>query len=526
LENGYLVVPRIDFDGYGALELTFRLDFDGEWVLILEQATEASLSISNSGVFDPVQFTIDVNEIELDTGALYAVQLKLLSQTDYFVFSIAEAVHLNPLPAFDHSAEALPPSGWPPADYIPRTTSLGSSSSCDTSCASLFAEYILGASNKSNQQVTSQAQAVAAGPREQARRIHDRLVGIPPDPATLDAMTSLISEGNPQGAADLAMTDPNFYRNVLKNWITPWTNEAESVFAPLNDYTATVIGMIRDDVPFNQVLTADLVYVGAPGVVSTPYSQSDNQHYQELEDDRIDLSDPEQLIPVMQSTLSGSQLSAADTAGVITTRAAGEAFFSAGTNRRMWRFTAMNFLCQDMEDLHDITRPADRIRQDVNRSPGGDSSIFNNQCVGCHSGMDPMAGAYAYYEWDDEQGRVMYTPGEVQNKYLINSGFFPQGFITINDRWDNYWREGQNYNLGWREPMSTGYGVKSLGAEVTNSRAFSLCQVEKVFEKVCFHPPGNPTERGEVNRIADVFESENYNIKRVFSEVATYCMGG
>jgi hypothetical protein len=120
----------------------------------------------------------------------------------------------------------------------------------------------------------------------------------------------------------------------------------------------------------------------------------------------------------------------------------------------------------------------------------------------------------------------MYTPGEVQNKYLINSGFFPQGFITINDRWDNYWREGQNYNLGWREPVSTGYGVKSLGAEVTNSRAFSVCQVEKVFEKVCFHPPGNPTERGEVNRIADVFESENYNIKRVFSEVATYCMGG
>ena len=44
LENGYLVVPRIDFDGYGALELTFRLDFDGEWVLILEQATRSRRS--------------------------------------------------------------------------------------------------------------------------------------------------------------------------------------------------------------------------------------------------------------------------------------------------------------------------------------------------------------------------------------------------------------------------------------------------------------------------------------------------
>jgi hypothetical protein len=80
--------------------------------------------------------------------------------------------------------------------------------------------------------------------------------------------------------------------------------------------------------------------------------------------------------------------------------------------------------------------------------------------------------------------------------------------------------------LDWRGASDRGFGAKSLGAEVASTRAFSVCQVEKVFEKVCFHPPGNPTERGEVNRIADVFESENYNIKRVFSEVATYCMGG
>ena len=369
------------------------------------------------------------------------------------------------------------------------------------------------------------ASSSLAGPREQARRIHDRLVGVPPEPAVLDAMATLISQGDPQGAAHLAMTDTHFYTNVLKNWITPWTNEAQTVFAALNDYTATVIGMIRDDVPFNEVLSADLVYVGAPGLVSSPYSHIDNLHYEELEANRIDLSDPSQLVPVPQSSLSGSQLNSSDTAGIITTRAAGEAFFQAGTNRRMFRFTAMNYLCRDLEDLQDITLPADRIRQDVNRSPGGDSSLFHNQCSGCHNVMDPVASAYAYYEWDDNMGRVVYTPGQVQGKYLLNAGIFAPGFITTNDRWDNYMREGQNYALGWRNTLSTGYGAKSLGVEIADSRAFSVCQVEKVFENVCFHPPGNPTERSEVGRIADIFETDNYNMKRVFAEVAAYCMG-
>jgi hypothetical protein len=46
-----------------------------------------------------------------------------------------------------------------------------------------------------------------------------------------------------------------------------------------------------------------------------------------------------------------------------------------------------------------------------------------------------------------------------------------------------------------------------------------------VYELVCFHPPGNPAERAEVSRIADVFEAQNYSMKRVFAEVAVSCMG-
>ncbi len=365
----------------------------------------------------------------------------------------------------------------------------------------------------------------AAGSREQARRMHDRLVGVPPDPGTLQAMVTLIDAQDALGAADLAMSHPAFYRVALKNFATPWTNVEGDVFAPLNDYSATVIGMIRDDVPFDQVLSADLVYVGANGVVTSAYSHTDNDHYEQLEANRVDLGDPNLFVGVPQSGLAGSVLQPDDTAGVTTTRAAAEAFFSAGTNRRMWRFISMNYMCRDLEQMKDITPPVDRIRQDVSRSPGGDSSIFHNHCTGCHAGMDPLAGAFAYYQWDDETERLVFTQGQVQPKHLINAETAPYGYVTVDDRWDNYWREGSNAALGWGEGPAGGFGAKSLGQEVTASRAFAVCQVEKVFSQVCFRPVNSPEDRAAVERIADVFEQENYSMKRVFAETAVECMG-
>ncbi len=369
------------------------------------------------------------------------------------------------------------------------------------------------------------ASGAAAGPREQAKRMHDRLVGVPPPEALLDAMATEISAGDPIAAAYRAMEHPAFYTTLLRNFVTPWTNVAQTVFAELNDYSATVIGMVRDEVPFDQILSADLVYVGAPGVVGAAYSHTNNDHYRQLEASRANLGDPAVLVARTQSGISGSQLAAADTAGVMTTRAAAEAFFSAGTNRRMWRFVAMNFLCRDMEELKDITRPTGRIRQDLSRSPGGDSSVFLNHCSGCHSGMDPMAGAYAFLEWDAAAERLVSTPGRVQAKYLINANTFPAGYATVDDRWDNYWRAGPYASLGWRGPEAGGFGPKSLGREVAASRAFSLCQVDKIFELVCFHPPSSAAELAERERIADVFEARAYSLKRVFAEVATTCRG-
>lgn len=372
-----------------------------------------------------------------------------------------------------------------------------------------------------------QQDAMAAGTREQAKRMYDRLTGTPPSPEMLTTLEQYLSTHTPEQTALFIVdnqADPRssaFYSVTLKNFAAPWTNRDQSVFAPLNDYTATVIGMVRDNKDFRDVLSDDIVYVG--NGVSPAYSTTDNDHYQTLESSNADLRAV--LAERTQSSLNG--LPPAATAGIITSRAASEAFFIDGTNRAMFRFTLLNHLCRDMEQVHDTTRPPDRIRQDVTRSPGGDSSVFMNNCIGCHSGMDPMAQAFAYYDFDETTGKLVYTPGQVQPKYLINSDNFKPGFVTPDDQWENRWRlpGHNNKSIGWAMNLpGKGAGAKSLGQELASTDAFADCQVEKVFRAICFRSPSDVSDHNQVGLSSAGFRSSG-NLKQVFAETAAYCAG-
>lgn len=373
-------------------------------------------------------------------------------------------------------------------------------------------------------------QNAVAGEREQAKRMFDRLTGTPPSPAQLDTITAALGSAPDHTArTNVALTQilnssngRNFYSVTLKNFATPWTNRDQTVFAELNDYTATVIGMVRDDKDFRTVLSDDIVYVG--NGISPAYSTTDNEHYIALETTNADLR--QVLVERTQSSLNG--LPPAATAGVMTSRAAAAAFFIDGTNRAMFRFTMLNHLCRDMEQVHDTTRPPDRIRQDITRSPGGDSSVYQNNCVGCHNGMDPLAQAFAFYDFDENgggSGRLVYTAGVVQPKYLINSDNFKPGFITTDDRWDNRWRlPGPNTSLGWDPGRpGSGNGAKTLGDELAHTDAFAECQVEKVFRAICFRSPSDGDE-SRFSSTTTSFKSTG-NLKQVFAEVAAHCAG-
>jgi hypothetical protein len=399
--------------------------------------------------------------------------------------------------------------------------------------------------------------------RRQAKRIHDRLTGVPASNVTITAMETLLSSDPncPAGplcgktAAQYAIDNtpvtgnPNaryFYNVTLKNFAAPWTNEEQTVFTPLNDYTATVIGLIRDGTDFRRVLYDDIVYhangiVPRNGILTSTYSSSNNLHYEQLETlgpVAGDLSDNTILTPAPLSTIT-TGLPGPATAGVMTSRAGAMSFFSDGTNRAMFRFTMMNHLCTDLEPLKDVSRTPDRIRQDVSRSPGGDSRIFLNSCLGCHAGMDGMAGAFAHYEWqytgDKSTGSLDYDPTQVQPKHLINPDNFEPGYQITDDSWVNYWRNGQNWLLGWGTAVNpdtkgneTGSGAKALGQELANSDAFARCQVDKVFKAVCLRGPTEFFDQDRAVRdgiVANFKTSYNYNMREVFTDVAAHCKG-
>lgn len=406
--------------------------------------------------------------------------------------------------------------------------------------------------------------SVYADDRARAKRIHERLTGVPPSNEMLDSMEREVGLGNVITAAQYAMdgalvdgvpASGHFYNVVVKNWASPWTNEAQDVAVSLNDYTATVVGLVRDSDTagpegFKKVLYDNVVYKGNTGVVAglnTAYSTENNNHYEQLEQLAVNLGDSTVLVRDVQSSVA---LPASATAGVMTTRAAASAFFIDGTNRAMLRFTLLNHLCFDLEQLKDNSRPADRVRQDVSRSPGLDSTLFLNQCVACHAGMDPLAQAFAYYEYypsmadrpdlTEEQrrqnGHLVYTPGSVQAKYHINDQSFEPGYITPNDHWTNYWRLGDNSaKLGWlnaaansssldmalNPAYSEGDGAKSLGVELANSQAFAVCQVKKVYRSVCHREP-QESDRTAFDSLVSAFLAD-FNIKLTFARAAESC---
>ncbi len=411
--------------------------------------------------------------------------------------------------------------------------------------------------------------SVWATDEDRAKRIHERLTGNIPSQTVLDQMVTRIAAGDSYGAARIAIDneeDHSFYNVTLKNWAAPWTNRDFDAFADLNDYIATVVGYVRDSdsapigsdttlrqdavVDFRGVLYDDAVYVGdASGLPS--YALDDNQHYLALEaalelDGDPGYSLKTDLARRAQSSLYPSVTSAQGfvfpseaASGVITSRAGAKAFLIAGTNRAAFRFAMLNHLCLDMEQVHDVTRVPDRIRQDVSRSPGGDSSIFLNSCIGCHSGMDPMAQALAYHNFavpdrandpTGENGQIEYTPNVVQPKYFNNDATFPPGYITPDNRWANYWREGKNAVLGWDNTLpGSGTGASGMFQELAHSQAFAQCHVERVFETVCLREPtqSDLDAAGGVNDLIDGFMTgaQAGDMKHVFAASALLCEG-
>jgi hypothetical protein len=149
-------------------------------------------------------------------------------------------------------------------------------------------------------------------------------------------------------------------------------------------------------------------------------------------------------------------------------------------------------------------------------------------CLGCHSHQDPMAGAFAYYDFNETTGAMVYTPGTVQHKYFINATNNPYGYVTTDDSWENRIRLGGADTLIFNYSPNLpgkGNGAASFGQEIANSGAFATCQVTKAFKAVCLRAPTSSKDSQEVGTLTMAFQN-GYNFKQVFADAALYCTVG
>src|SRR5687768_12462352 len=99
-----------------------------------------------------------------------------------------------------------------------------------------------------------------ASPREIAWKLHNRIAGVPPRPSVLLDMEADVAAGRPEEAARTALSHPNFINITMKNWVKSWSNREQSNRVDFNDHTATLLGIIRDDLRFDEALHGDIYY--------------------------------------------------------------------------------------------------------------------------------------------------------------------------------------------------------------------------------------------------------------------------
>lgn len=376
------------------------------------------------------------------------------------------------------------------------------------------------------------APAHADDSRGIAKRLLRMITGVPArenDPR-LDAMAAKVSSGDLTGAAYLGTEDDNFYDVTLTQFASHLSTREEFQRTPLNDFTATFVGAAVDNLDARQLLSGDFWYQGK-NVAGLPAGDGNsNAHYQFLEASRAPLKTHLQRVSPQRSGIVG--------AGLLTTWTYLKAHVFRGTNRRPTEFAIRDFLCRSVQDIADLNTPRDRIRQDVERSPGGSPIVFNNKCAGCHGLLDGLAGAFAKwnFEFTDQMvrvnGNVEYTPGSIQPKMIQNAANYPAGYVTTDDSFVNYANLNANSAFGWRGPQE-GSGVAALGSMIAASKQFPRCMAERAFSQLCVNVDYTVdrltrTQKEQllaaqnlIQGLADDFEASGYQLRRLFAMTAT-----
>lgn len=394
-------------------------------------------------------------------------------------------------------------------------------------------------------------------PMGEAKWLAERIAGvkISNDNPILVQMADKVKAGDRQGAAALATTLPQFLNVTVKQFGAQMSSREETIREPLNDFTATIMGVVRDGIDARQLLHGDFYYAATdptllPAGVTLPSNfvpdlLRSNNHYAALERANVDIAKTLIKIDGQQiATSDTTSIPSPDPAGILTSRAFLAAHAVMGTNRRLVEFTFREFMCLPIAGWADTLGSDFRIGRDVDRFPGGDNSKFLTTCKGCHSMQDGFRGAFA--KWDFPGNAAIHvangvTQGELQPRldgnrpviFKMNRPDFVQyagGYVTTDDSFVNNAIRGANSSLlGWRDPApdtsmlsSRTAGVHAFGRLIAGSKRFPYCMAKRVWASVCH----NEFSQAEMDAIyatmGGYMEQNGYDLKKLFIAVAAH----
>ncbi|MBL7545382.1 MAG: hypothetical protein JNL11_16300 [Bdellovibrionaceae bacterium] len=407
-----------------------------------------------------------------------------------------------------------------------------------------------------------------------ASEIYERLTGTKTaifNPM-LKQMEEKLNANDAVSAAALVTEHPSFYNITVRNFANKMSNRDETIAFPLNDFAATIIGVVRDNISAKELLSGNYFYAGDPAKAAVPSDDIDNilrsnSHYEALDLNNYDLKavlvQRRQMLIKASSTngnnntgnnnINNIVFEAVENpfpAGLLTTRQWAQAHLVAGTNRRAAEFTFREFLCSPIENMADSAGPEDVIGRDIDRNPGGSRSKFTTSCRACHTILDGFRPAFGHVTFSngfmkhssmvptttnlnaDEDGSIQMrvhsdAPG-IKAAMNHNEDTFIGGKTVKNDQWVNNANSGTNRtNIGWTR--TSGKGLAEFGKAIAESKAFPKCMAKRVFFSVCKREAEAKDEQF-IKKVAEEFSSaeRNYNIKYLFQRIVANesCLGG
>lgn len=350
--------------------------------------------------------------------------------------------------------------------------------------------------------------------REKAKKLYKNLIGlnISDTDASFDLIERLLRNGSDVEAGRVVLANPDFYDLTLRSWAAPLTNRERLQDVSFDDMQAMIFGVVRDRLDARLLLTGNFLYRSNMKSIVPP-TRANNEHYAALEASGANL-----VSTLVRVTPQWADIEEAS--GVLTTRSWGAAYYSAGTNRRALQHAFEIFMCRPLQTIRDASLPENFIRRDVDRVPGGNPRIFQQDCRGCHSGMDAMAGAFS--RWDMVDGVLTYLgKDKVADKYNINSTTYPEGYITHDDSWVNLWSKNHNQSMGWRGPLK-GRGLRAFATMLGNSEGFSRCMVERTLKSVCKGSPDGAFLADDLDHLQKTFEESQYDLSHLFISIGLH----